>query len=275
MKKFIALFALAAVLAVSGCNSGNGGNETTTAATTTTEKRDAETTTAKTKKSGEVTEIAMQSEEKPDTTEGALEFLETAAKPFRRYLDLRRKTPLTFESTVTSGGQEWKSCIYIKDNENFAQYSKDPNGYTLTIVYKKDKIYQVDDVRKSIYTYNCGEDDVKDSFDTLSLRIIYEEDVKNCDYEVGEKEYKGKTYDFVTITENGSDTTQYFDKDTGILAYTVEGEEVTKVDKFENTFTNDSILELPSDYEMKTITDLYNEQAAEAAEQQGGIDVSE
>lgn len=275
MKKTIAILALAALLTVSACGNSNTPSDTTEPATTTAKADDGDNETTTESKSGEVTAIAFEAPERPDTTEAALEFLDKAAPAFKKYLDMRRSVPLTMESTVTSGGNEWKTNIYIKDSENFAQDSTDPNGYSLTIIYKKDKIYQVDHDKKAVYVYNCGEEEIADDFDSLSLRYIYEDDVKNCDYEAGEGEYNGTTYDFVNITEGGSVTTQYFDQDTGALVYTVDGDDVTYVSKFENSFTNDSILELPSDYEMKTITDLYNEQAAAAAEQQGGIDLSQ
>ena len=265
MKKLFAVLAVICVIAASGCgndntNNNNNGNDTTTTA--------ASGETADTSSSGhKVTQIAYEAPEREDTTADALKYLEQNAPLYYNYLKVRRSVPLTFETIVTNGDNKWETGIYFKDENNFAQYSKNPDGSFTKVIYMKDKAYQIDSAQKVVYTYDCGEEEVKTKSDALLLKVIYLDDVAGSTYSSDTAEYEGTEYDRLTITTEGIDTIHYFEKSGGKLAYTTVGETVSKVTKFESS-CDDSIFEIPSDYETKTYDDLKAEVEAKQAELQ-------
>ncbi len=262
MKKLIAILALAGILAVTGCNNGNnpagtGSAETTTAVST----------------GKKVTAVAFEAEEKPDTTEDALKYLEQNAPLYYNYLKSRRSVPLTFEATSKSGDSTLFSGLYIKDKNNIAQYSKSSDGVEKTVLYMTDKAYEINHTTKTVYTFNCGAEDVEIMYKALTLAVIYADEVMAATYQTDTAEYEGVEYDRLTIgsaldpeqpmsDENKTATYHYFDKTTGQLVYTFSGDDgsiVSKVDRFENVFDNDSIFNVPDDYTQKSYEDLLNE----------------
>lgn len=257
MKKFLAVFALAALLAVSACNNNGAGQPADTSTAETTGKK--------------VTAVAFESEERPDTTEDALKYLEQNAPLYYNYLKLRRSVPLTLEATTTSGDETIFSGLYIKDKNNIAQYSKSSSGVEKTVLYMTDKAYEINHTTKTVYTFDCGAEDVEIMYKSLSLAVIYLDDVMASTYATDTAEYEGTEYDRVAITsrpdpnQEMSDTNSvtsyhYFDKSSGSIAYTItesgENRSVSKIERFENAFDNDSIFTVPSDYEQKTYEDL-------------------
>lgn len=266
MKKVFALFAMICVLAAAGCNNGNKDNtsDTTTAAPDTTQAADAD--------SGEghkVTAIAYEEEAREDTTVEALEYLSQVAPLYKAYLEKRRTVPLTLETTLVNESGTWKNGIYIKDEKNFAQYSIDPSGVKTTVIYKDGFAYQIDDEKRLIYTLELGDERFASTFDSFSLRIIYYDDVFGVDYLNDTQEYKGTEYDHVNIAVSEDDVTDhYFDKATGDLVYTVSAGNESHIDKLENAVADDSVFELPADYEKKTFEDLMAELQTQAQTQQ-------
>ena len=259
MKKKAALLAMICLLAASGC----GGNNTPakTESSTATTAATAEIVTSK-NDDGTVSEI-ISKPEREDTTDQALAYLDTMAPAFRRYLDIRRTIPLTFETTITHDNMEWKTGIYIKDDHHSATYSIDPSGNEIIVVYDTDTVYHIEPSKKLMYVYDCGEDYVVKGIQENALAKIYLDDVTGSRYRTETPSaYEGKEYDLVTIIDDDYSVTHYFDMDSGKLVYSVDDESVTHVDKLENSVTNEDIFVIPEDYERRTFQDLINEQAA-------------
>ena len=206
--------------------------------------------------------LIMEAPEREDTTEQALRYLEEMAPAFKKYLDMRRSIPVSMETSILQNNEEWKTGFYIKDDSHMALYSIDPTGAETDLIYDGDKIYQVEHARRTVFTYNCGEERVKESIADNRLSKIYYDDVMESNYHCDNFEYEGKVYDRVIISTGDDQIQHYFDMDTGKLAYTVSGETVTRVDLFENSFRNEDedIFNIPTDYEQKKYADLIEEQ---------------
>ena len=268
MKKITAAFiAMLVVLTAAGC----GGNTTpaqtsdTSGATAgkpavTTDELGAQIITTVDENGNN--SLIMEAPEREDTTAQALVYLEEKAPAFKRYLDMRRSIPVSFESTVTQNGKEWKTGFYIKDDSHMALYSVDPDGARIDVVYDADKIYQVEHARKTVFTYSCGEEQVKEGISETRLSKIYYNDVMESSYYCDNSEYEGTVYDRVIITTGEDQIQHFFDIDTGKLAYTIVGDNVTRVDTLENSITNEDIFNIPTDYEQKKYADLVEEQLA-------------
>ena len=266
MKKIIAVFALICVFAAAGCNNGNNAQTTTQApeATTTTT-----TAAVSVDEDGKASQVVYDGS-REDTTEEALAYLEKECPLYKKYLDMRRSTPLTFETTVATADGEYKTGLYIKDAENFAQYSKDPAGNETTVLYMKDTAYQITSEDKIVFKYDCGEAEVKSMSEAIRLTEIYLDDVQSTSYSYGPYEYEGVEYHKVTIApEEGTSSELYFDINTDKLVMSVAGGSVSMVDMLENSFTKEEIFNIPEDYEVKSFNEYLEElqqQAQQAAE---------
>ena len=246
MKKIIsAVLAAAIILAAAGCSNGSTDPANTTAAAT---------TTAATDSNGKVTEVAYEASI-PDTSEAALEYLETVAPLFKKYITKRREAPLSFESVITNSQGEWKSNIYIKDEHNVIQSVIDPTGVETRTVYSVDKGFQLDTVNKKVYIQNFTTDRLDSIVAALRIRLM-ESDVKAAEYGRGSGIIDGVEYDCETITISGDTTEYYFSDLTGDLMYIKNGDTMTKITKLENTFDKDDMLTIPADYEQLTYEDL-------------------
>ena len=211
MKKITAAFiAMLVVLTAAGC----GGNTTpaqtsdTSGATAgkpavTTDELGAQIITTVDENGNN--SLIMEAPEREDTTAQALVYLEEKAPAFKRYLDMRRSIPVSFESTVTQNGKEWKTGFYIKDDSHMALYSVDPDGAR-----------------------------IDEGISETRLSKIYYNDVMESSYYCDNSEYEGTVYDRVIITTGDDQIQHYFDIDTGKLAYTIVGDNVTRVDTLEN-----------------------------------------
>ena len=267
MKKIIAVFALICVFAAAGCNNGEA-SKTTTAAPS----PEATTTTAAVSvdEDGKKSQVVFDAGEREDTTEEALAYLEKECPLFKKYLDMRRSVPLTFETTVGTADGEYKTGLYIKDAENFAEYSKDPAGNETTVLYMKDTAYQITSADKTVFKYDCGETEVKSMSEAVRLSEIFLDDVQSTSYSYGPYEYEGVEYHKVTITPaEGASSEMYFDINTDKLVLSVANGSVSMVDTFENSFTKDEIFNIPEDYEVKSFNEYLEElqqQAQQAAE---------
>ena len=262
MKKKAALLAMICLIAASGCGGNNNPAPSDTTATTTTAKSSEEIVTS-VDENGTVSQV-IKAPEREDTTEQALAYLDSMAPAFRRYLDIRRTIPLTFETTITHDNMEWKTGIYIKDDHHSATYSIDPSGNEIIVIYDADTVYHIEPKKKVIYVYESGEEYVVKGIQETALAKIYIDDVTASTYRTETPaEYEGKEYDLVAISDDDYTVTHYFDMETGKLAYSVDDESVTRVDKLENSVTNEDIFVIPEDYERRTFQDLINEQLAE------------
>ena len=256
MKKFAAVIAALLVITAAGCNN--------TEQNTSADANTANTTAAESSGS----KVTMVAFERDANTEDALKFLEQKVPLYMNYMKIRRNVPLTFKTTVTNESGTWQTGICIKDSEHFLNYSINPDGNETRAVYLKDTAYQIDTEKKIAYKYECGEGEIGQMFSSLTLNEIYLDEVEGSFYSSGAEEYNGTEYDFVSIS-SGTDTTKhYFDKTTGELAYSISGNNVTKVNELSNTFTDDALLEIPSDYEIKSYEDYINDYINSLAEQQ-------
>lgn len=279
MKKIIAVFALICVFAAAGCNNGEAPKTTTAASSSETT-----TTTAAVSadENGNNSQVVFDNT-REDTTAEALAYLEKECPLFKKYLDMRRSVPLTFESTTITVDGEYKTGLYIKDAENFAQYSKDPAGNETRVIYMKDTAYQITSADKTILKYDCNEEVVKSAYEDVQLAKIYLDDVQSSSYSYGSGEYDGVAYNKVTVSSSdGTSNDMYFDINTDKLSLSVANGSVSTVDTFENSFTKDEIFNIPEDYEVKSFNEYLEElqkqaiqeQESQIAEQQAAIEES-
>ena len=246
------------ITAISGCDNGGNAPAQTTAAGTPAQTT--AVTTSGTEEVHEVTEYAFKAPEEEDTTEEALAYLAEMAPAYKRYMDLRRTVPLSLEVTITTKEGKYRSAIYIKDKKNFATYSMDPLGNKTTVVYMDNKGYMIDEERKVVYCAEYNDKIFEETFEEYNLTKIKADDVMKADYLCDTMSYNGTEYNTVTITSGGQTTVNYLDKTTGKLAYTVSDTSETKIDLFENSFTNPHVFEIPPEYELKTLEDYIMEQ---------------
>lgn len=260
MKKIIAILAMLCVAAAAGCNNGN--TEATTQSTSeepavTTAPSGTDESTAP-KKTNQIVYTAPQ---KPDTTDQTLDYLESNVPLFYNYLTARRSVPLVFEGSVTKDGKVWETGAYIKDSRNFVEYAKDPDGNVTRVIYKDGSTYQVETANKTAYSFNFSDDQIKEAFENTSMAKLYMDVYANLSYTTDTAEYNGKEYDRVSITDGSSDPVEYyFDKTTGALAYLVDGDNVTEIKRMESVMPDESLFDIPADYEQKTSEQFYKEQ---------------
>ena len=245
MKKITAVF-LGALLLLSAAGCGNSNEANTTAAET---------------PSGEVT----QSVEAQDTSDEALDFLETSAPKFRKYIITRRTLPVTLETTIDNSDGFWTSNIYIKDSSHAVVYSKDPAGNETRVIYSGSMVYQIESAGKKMYSQELGEEFVTNTIKTYTVPLSFS-DVGNAQYSGGTGKVEGIEYNCEAIQVNIKDsdgtvtgthnTVYYFDKDTDTLVYTDSEGLLTKIDRIENVFDREDMFEIPEDYNNSTIDDL-------------------
>lgn len=264
MKKIAAILAaFCVIMAVSGCNTGTNkptDSSSTDAAQTTSAPENNTTTTAKSE-DGKVTEVVYAAPEREDTTEYSLRYFKNTVPLFYDYLQIRRSIPLTMETETVYQGKTWVSGIYIKDKNNFVQYSKDPDGVESRVIYMNDKAYEINEKEKIIYVLECGSERIQEILSSLRLEVIYLDEAWASLYESGEGDYEGTTYKTVNINTDDVITTHYFDKSTGGLKYTVVGDVVTKVNRLENKFDHEEMFTLPEGYVYKNFEDVLEEEA--------------
>lgn len=265
MKKFIAILAMACILAVAGC--GNTQNTSDTASTTAPEESDGSESGKK------VTQVAYAAPEREDTTEDTLKYLEQNSPQYYNYVKLRRSVPLVCEVKVTKDGSVWETGVYIKDENNFVNYVKNPDGSETRVVYKDGKTYQVESAEKVVYTFEFSEDTIKEASENARMAKLYLDDYMSASFSNDTAEYNGKEYDRLSVvaaSEEGEGsqtaTEYYFDKTTGSLVYQIIGDTVTEMTRLESVTPDESWFEVPSDYEQKTSEDYYNKVLAEMAE---------
>ncbi len=242
-KRITAAFAAAImILAAAGCN---GGKPATTTAASASQTSDNSTS-----------QVAYASDE-VDTSAEALEYLRNTVPLFANYLDTRRKSPLSFETTVQTSEGEWKSCVYIKDARNAVLSTVDPSGAETRTVYAQDKCFQLDSVNKKAYVQTLTDTRLLGLVDSLLLKLRYSE-VIEARYTTGTGTIQGTEYDCESIGtgEPGNDTVYYFDKNSRNLVYIKDGDALSKVLRIENVFDKDDMLSIPADYEQLTYQDL-------------------
>ena len=247
------------MITAAGCSNGNNAASSET------------TTTAASEGSKQTVALSDDDDESAgvkDTTEEALTFLDGAAPLFGNYMRRRRTMPLTFETEVTVQGMTWNTKLYIEDEDTCAMYSEDPSGIATKVIYDDKKGYQIDYNNKQVYEQELSNAELRIQVDMQRLATLDYNEISASSYSTDTEEYEGTEYDCVTITEpnSGASGKHYFDKSTGKLVFSVSGDYVTKVIKFENSIDDKSVFEVPSDFTKKTYENLVEEQNAANAE---------
>ena len=264
MKKALSAFLIAFILTAAGCG-GNNQQETTEGSTTA-----AATEETKGSSGNRVTEIAYQSPEVEDTTEEALAILQEHVPLYYDYLKIRMNMPVTVEAVVTyADGTYLKSGIYVKDEYTGAITTETSDGRITKVIYTKNMGYQINENDKIVYYLENKEETAKRNINAMLMTISLS-DLNGCSFSQDTAEFEGFTYKHEAITNQttSENTDYYFDADTNKLKYIKTTDTVTKIDRADSIAADDSIFEIPSDYEMLSYNDYLEQLQQEALEQQ-------
>ena len=264
MKKALSAFLIAFILTAAGCG-GNNQQETTEGSTTA-----AATEETKGSSGNRVTEIAYQSPEVEDTTEEALAILQEHVPLYYDYLKIRMNMPVTVEAVVTyADGTYLKSGIYVKDEYTGAITTETSDGRITKVIYTKNMGYQINENDKIVYYLENKEETAKRNINAMLMTISLS-DLNGCSFSQDTAEFEGVTYKHEAITNQttSENTDYYFDADTNKLKYIKTTDTVTKIDRADSIAADDSIFEIPSDYEMLSYNDYLEQLQQEALEQQ-------
>ena len=264
MKKALSVFLIAFILTAAGCG-GNNQQETTEGSTTA-----AATEETKGSSGNKVTEIAYQSPEVEDTTEEALAILQEHVPLYYDYLKIRMNMPVTVEAVVTyADGTYLKSGIYVKDEYTGAITTETSDGRITKVIYTKNMGYQINENDKIVYYLENKEETAKRNINAMLMTISLS-DLNGCSFSQDTAEFEGVTYKHEAITNQttSENTDYYFDADTNELKYIKTTDTVTKIDRADSIAADDSIFEIPSDYEMLSYNDYLEQLQQEALEQQ-------
>ncbi len=245
MKKVIALMLTCAlILSAAGCNKKDDNKD---------------------KNDGQVTQVAFDAPEIPDTTPEAIEHLKGQIPLFAKYLEKRRVYPLTYEVEVPSAEGTGVAGIYIKDKDTVAIYSKDAAGNSSTTIYDGTKMWYIDDTAKIAYVRKDYPSYAAENMvDSYLLKIDVNEAIANT-YSSGEKEFEGTLYKYESIsTPEGYFSEYYYDMNTGDLKIVVANGSVSYVTALSNDVTED-VFKIPSDYEEGDLMAYIEELKAEKA----------
>ena len=264
MKKALSVFLIAFILTAAGCG-GNNQQETTEGSTTA-----AATEETKGSSGNRVTEIAYQSPEFEDTTEEALAILQEHVPLYYDYLKIRMNMTVTVEAVVTyADGTYLKSGIYVKDEYTGAITTETSDGRITKVIYTKNMGYQINENDKIVYYLENKEETAKRNINAMLMTISLS-DLNGCSFSQDTAEFEGVTYKHEAITNQttSENTDYYFDADTNELKYIKTTDTVTKIDRADSIAADDSIFEIPSDYEMLSYNDYLEQLQQEALEQQ-------
>lgn len=264
MKKALSAFLIAFILTAAGCG-GNNQQETTEGSTTA-----AATEETKGSSGNRVTEIAYQSPEVEDTTEEALAILQEHVPLYYDYLKIRMNMPVTVEAVVTyADGTYLKSGIYVKDEYTGAITTETSDGRITKVIYTKNMGYQINENDKIVYYLENKEETAKRNINAMLMTISLS-DLNGCSFSQDTAEFEGVTYKHEAITNQttSENTDYYFDADTNKLKYIKTTDTVTKIDRADSIAADDSIFEIPADYEMLSYNDYLEQLQQEALEQQ-------
>lgn len=237
-------------MTLSGCNTQKPGNTPADTGSTT--------------KSSKVTQVAYQADDTPDTTDEAFAYIAEKAPLFAKYLKKQMTIPLTFECSVKEATGTTKTGVYIKDDRNMVILSIKPDGTEKRVIYSNDKAYQVEFDTKIVYQYDCGEKSVKNSVSQALMKISVD-DAKGTTYVCDTGTYDGVEYNCETLSYNGMSVAYYFDKSTDDLVYIVQSNSTTKIDKIENSFSDEALFIIPEGYEKKSFDELQEKYREERA----------
>lgn len=253
MKKVLSAFLIAFILTAAGC--GNNQAEETTQNTTKGEN-------------GKVTNVVYENPVQ-DTTKEALVVLEEKVPLFAKYLKTRMSTPMTVEtSAVLENGSTFTGGVYIKDEVTAALTSNVSDGTSSKVIYSKDMAYQIDDSTKTVYYLKQSEDVTKDIVGQYILKIDIE-DVNKCTFERDTAELDGVTYNREIVHDgNGGTSEYYFDTATDNIRYIKSGENLNKFEKLENAIADESIFEIPADYEQVSYEEFQKQLQEQQQEEQ-------
>ena len=250
MKKILSIVsALAVVLAIASCGSENK------------KENDKEN-------DGKVTQVVFggdnPTEEEGDTSAEAIEFLkENQSYFYENFFSKRNHIPLAYISS-TKGEEEVITEVYVKDEDTMAIVGNDALGRKTRIIYDKDKAYQVYDEEKKLYKKEYDAETIKTAVENTIMKQKYSV-VSQSSYSFYDKDYEGKTYNCSIISaynpyaEGVVSTEYYFDKETNEIKYIISQDVVSEVKLLSNEIPDESVFDIPSDYEEDTVEKLNEE----------------
>lgn len=244
MKKIISIIAAAAlILTAAGCNGENDKEETTTAAEST---------------SGKTHSQVVYGGDEEDTTEEALEYLRGYVPLYVKFMEKRMNYPLTFETSISESGEALGTAgIYILDDHTLATSSTTSDGETVRVVFKDGMVYQIESATKTVYSREYTEENAKSLVSDYLIKIKLSE-VEKCTFADDYEELNGVTYKHEIIYDAESNPVNYYyDESTEEIKCIRAGEQISEVLRLENT-ADESVFEIPSDYEMKDFSEYGN-----------------
>lgn len=258
MKKILSIIsALAVILSIASCNSGNENNPGTTT------EASSGATEETSKGGGKVTQVINIGGPEEDTSEEAKQFLkDNYPYYYDNFYSLRSSMPLSFiASTTEEGSTPVVTEIYVKDADTMAIIGNDALGRRTRIVYDTNAAYQIYDDAKELYKQKFSEEVIEKYVKSVILNAQYDA-VSSSEYTTMDKEYDGKLYNGFVVSVEKEDTnsksmvTYYFDKDTNEIKYIISDSSVSEIKLLSNEITDERIFDIPSDYSEDTIENL-------------------
>lgn len=261
MKKILSIIsAFAVILSMAACGSENKAEETK-------------------ESGGKVTQVVFgddsPKEEEGDTSKEAIEFLkENHPYFYDNFFSVRNNIPLSFISSTKIGDEEAVVTeIYVKDEDTMTIVGNDALGRRTRIVHDKDTAYQIYDEEKKLYKKVYDEETVKTLVANTTMKPQYSV-VSESGYSFADREYDGKTYSCYVISaynpyvEGYVSTEYYFDKETKEIKYIVSQGSVSEVVLLSNEISDESVFDIPTDYEEDTVENLNEEIINKLSEEQ-------
>ena len=252
--KAAAMLVCCAVAALSGCGTGNDANVTGNGTSSEAAQTDAPDGTAETTKY-QVTAVVYEVEQEPDTTIDSILYLEDVCPLFAKYLNKRTGIPISLYSVTETNGERYEYGLILKDTETMAEYSVNSNGYKSRVIYDSTKAYEIDENERMVYYTNMDNDYLK-SLVSGSIMKVPIDQVQTTQFSQETEVFKGTEYDKVTLTpEEGEQSFYYFDKATGDIKYIVTGDSVTEINVLINDIYDESLFNIPTDYDTMSYDD--------------------
>ncbi len=219
---------------------------------------------------GKVTQViygdGTPTEEEGDTSAEAIEYMkENHPFFYDNFFSKRNHIPLAFiSSTKTGEGEAVATEIYVKDEDTMAIVGNDALGRRTRIIYDKDKAYQIYDEDKKLYKQDYDEAEIITAVENTIMKPKYSI-VRDSAFNQKENDYNGVDYNCYIVSyydvysKSVVDTEYYFDKNTNEIRYIMSQGVVSEVKLLSNEIPDESVFDIPSDYEEDTVEKLNEE----------------
>lgn len=234
-------------------------SETTTAAETTVETTteaatEAETTAAAT----EAETTPADNSEVPDEMQATLEILDKESPVYANYIRESLKFPIsnTFEYDMESdeGTQHVELTCAIANSTKLAVNTK-TGDESMNIILNGNNYYIVVPEEKSAMFMTIPNEDIDSMADSLEQSMMPKFDASKATFEKGEGEVNGETLPYEKVTTDEGEIFYFYHEDGSLnIKYLASDEIVMKMTEFTHE-VDDSIFEVPADYELIDLVD--------------------